>query len=946
MQKTLTLTRHATIDMYLYTESFRTRKPILRPDRILMTNMYLVPLLDFDVSELAGKEIKSATLTMTCLNKLETYAVDISTVSQQWNDQVCTNYNRDVNTPWTNDGWMADVVLSAGHSKYFREDVAHGTDGKTATVNVNPAIIEAMANGQSFGMLVMDVKSKFYGHPETMHEMAMQFSTDESLGAVPTLTVEYEDAPVLDAPKPLCALYAAPISVEDEVYAAIQLSWDACSCYSRRAQYELYISETVADDITKMRKLEKFQTPFIDGGKCGTSVYGLKPNTPYYFAAVVRDLDKVSAPVFASAKTLNLEIIPEFPIPAAPDFPCSAQAFTANGFTVGVTDDMPKVNPVTGELLAFGNAAPVWNNGIFRNGTVSLAMAKNEKTGFQLSVSIDADAADFDIAICGCAAEYIRVYRLWCLQIDGQWVPDAVVPVMDGKFQIPFAENKIPGQKQLTLWVDCLVPPMVDAGKHEACITLTSNGASVKIPVMVDVAPFALSTSDFKLELNGYVFLPECGGTMYGEPGALDLEREYYRMGTMHDSTINILPYSHMGTVQAGYAPEIGLVDGEMHVTDWTEWDKHFEQYLDGSYMVDVTGDRQPVTHIYLPFHENWPMSMEQCYKIKVPDLPYPDNVTYQVQHSTTIENDFLPEYRAGIKSVMKDFVKHFEEKGWKGIDFQYFFNNKNFYKEKRVEGEAFKYGVGLAAWLGYHTTPEDGSGSSWWLLDEPHFRADWDALRFYATILREVQAETGSGKQIKFRADLSCYFQAFDRLDGLLDINVGGGGYTGERVAVLRRRKRLYGEEYWPYGSWNAIAGDNADSVRWIVDVYLQGSRGIIPWYNFALDLNYEDPDDLSGIYPGQRFGLTECVASTRLKAGRKALELIRYFDAMKRCLGYSDNQLRAYVESFVQLKGEFIKKDSIDAGRASFSGNAGALEELKRDMRRKLTAATGMYF
>jgi len=939
MQTTVNLSRHATIDMYIYTESFRTRKPIVRPDHFLMTNMYLVPLLDFDVSALAGKEIKSATLTMSCLNKLETRAVNISTVSQDWNAETCTNYNNDTNSAWANDGWLTDVVMSGGHSLYFHEDVAHDADGKTASINVNPAVIEAMASGQSYGMLVMDVKSKFYGHPENMMEEAMQF---DAAGVVPTLTIEYEDADAT-APAALPALYAVPLSIEDEGSCAVQLSWDALTGYSNRAYMELYVSET-SNDIATMTKVPKHEVPFINQNKRGTIVTGLKPNTGYYFAAVICDHTEVSAPVYTNTKTLNLEVIPSFPAPSVPAFDCSAKAFAAQGFSVGITDDVAKINPVTGKLYEFGGEQ-LWNNGIFRNGKISLAVARGEKIGFQLSVHIDDSAKDFTIKACGCMADTLSFGKLWCLQIDNQWVPDAVVPVTNGAFSVPFAENKIADQKQLTIWVDCLIPDTACAGVKEVCITIASGGQEIKVPVVLDIIPFTLPASDFLVELNGYVYLPECGDYMYGDKDADLVEREYYRMGTMHNSTVNILPYSHMGTVQEGYAPEVGLVDGEMRVTDWSKWDAHFEQYINGSYMEEVTGERDPITHIYLPFHENWPMTMEECYQIKVPDLPYPDNVSYQVQHSTTPYEDFLPKYRAGIKSVMKDFVQHFEEKGWKNVDFQYFFNNKNFYKEKRVEGEPFKYGDGLAAWLGFHTTPGDGSASSWWLLDEPHFPIDWEMLRFYASILREVQTETGAGKQIKFRADLSCYFQAFDFLDGLLDINVVGGTYANYREEILRRRKRLFNEEYWPYGSYNAIDADNADSIRWIFDVYLKGSRGIIPWYNFGLDMNYETPDNLAILYPGRRFGIIGSVASTRLKASRKALELIRYFSGLKKYLGFSDAQLKAYITSYVAIKSEHVKTDSVDAGTAKFAGSTGALEELKRDMHRKL-ASVGMYF
>jgi hypothetical protein len=251
-------------------------------------------------------------------------------------------------------------------------------------------------------------------------------------------------------------------------------------------------------------------------------------------------------------------------------------------------------------------------------------------------------------------------------------------------------------------------------------IYICSDGEQVIIPVNIEVMNVTVPRVDdaFVMELNGYVYLPKCAGYESDDPLCKEIEHEYYKLGFEHNGIINILPYSHHGTIQPGYAPEIDMVDGEMRVTDWTKWDEHFEQYLSGTYVKDIEGKSIPVTHLYLPFHENWPMPINDYYKIRVDSVEYPHCINEHMKKCTNIYDDFLPGYREGIKSVMKDFINHFDEKGWHNVQFQYFFNNKHFYKQKGVHDD-FPYGDGLAKWLAFHTLPNDGSGTSWWLLDE-----------------------------------------------------------------------------------------------------------------------------------------------------------------------------------------------------------------------------------
>jgi hypothetical protein len=137
-------------------------------------------------------------------------------------------------------------------------------------------------------------------------------------------------------------------------------------------------------------------------------------------------------------------------------------------------------------------------------------------------------------------------------------------------------------------------------------------------------------------------------------------------------------------------------------------------------------------------------------------------------------------------------------------------------------------------------------------------------------------------------------------------------------------------------------------ESALWFLDSYFRGGQGIVPWYNYALDYNYEAADTCAAVYPGKRFGSLKPFPSLRLKAGRKALELIRYFATMNYVFGYSDLQLRTYAEEFLAqyglgLGGQTVKDSDMDAGTVRYrdAADSDALEALKTDMLRRLAAA-----
>src|SRR5207253_1978189 len=132
----------------------------------------------------------------------------------------------------------------------------------------------------------------------------------------------------------------------------------------------------------------------------------------------------------------------------------------------------------------------------------------------------------------------------------------------------------------------------------------------------------------------------------------------------------------------------------------------------------------------------------------------YPDLIAEHALKAPPVEEAFDPQFKEEFQAVVKQFARHFREKGWSGTQFQFYLNNKYYYKDPK----------------------EGGRGSSWWLLDEPMHRDDWMALRFFGQMFKSTVREAlGSpaprDPQLQFRADVSRPQWQRDWLNGLVDL-------------------------------------------------------------------------------------------------------------------------------------------------------------------------------
>jgi hypothetical protein len=407
-----------------------------------------------------------------------------------------------------------------------------------------------------------------------------------------------------------------------------------------------------------------------------------------------------------------------------------------------------------------------------------------------------------------------------------------------------------------------------------------------EIPVELTVWDFTLpDTLSFDVDLNAY-----------GPPGDAEMELKFHRLAHAHRTTLNILGYHQNGRTEPGYAPPLEGAGKEMRVKDWAEFDARHGRYYDGSAFADLPRRGAPLAHAYLPFCEGWPSDIREHYRYTPTTAAYPDLIVEHALKAPPVEETFDQQFKDEFAAVMRQFARHFREKGWSRTQFQFYLNDKYFFKDPK----------------------QGGRGSSWWLLDEPMNRDDWLALRFFGRMFKEALAQSPNPAFI-FRADVSRPQWQRDWLDGLVDLMcVSKALYLkNERCMEM---KRAQGITFWHYGTGNEIRATNLTGEGWALKAYLAGADGILPWNSLGGDSAFDRPTPTTILYPGAKFGLAGPLASLRLKAFRRGQQDVEYLALLAKKMGFDRQQTAAAVAPLLNLSAETRESSADDAGAAVF--------------------------
>ncbi|MEQ1860370.1 MAG: hypothetical protein ABMA13_10570 [Chthoniobacteraceae bacterium] len=411
-------------------------------------------------------------------------------------------------------------------------------------------------------------------------------------------------------------------------------------------------------------------------------------------------------------------------------------------------------------------------------------------------------------------------------------------------------------------FIEIYVPKDAKAGRHPG--TLRIGGRDV---------PFAVTVWNFTLP-DRLSFIPQMN--CYGLPGH---ERDYYRLAHEHRTTLNHLPYGWTGRVDQKCAPKIDAAG----LWDWSAWDAEFGALLDGSAFADLPRGAVPVDAFYLPLNENWPMDHERHFR-----------------GGYWIESAYDDGYWREFRDAAGKFAEHFAAKKWTEPVFEFYLNNKVYFKRDRGN----RWDATSAAWI----------------LDEPVNTQDfWALRRFGVEFWRGVAAHPGA--RFAFRADISRPEWQRDLLDGVTSVEIVSGVLRTYRDRVIGRAER-FGNHVYMYGSANRIGTPNIMPAAWCVETWALGADGVVPWQTIGKADAWTKPDDLSLFYPTPDGPMP----SLRLKSFRAGEQLVEYLTMFCELSGGSRASVGAAVLAEPGMRASLKKKSEADAGSSLFGAEAHA--------------------
>ena len=872
-----------------------------------------VALLDFDVSGLRGRRIVAAELWMhnvpdrtaeekkrlgvppdrpDCLRK-----IGISTISSPWveGDQVAdyqpdpvghgATYNQASygERDWAYPGsklWA--VIMGNGNSLHWHAERQSQGDGWWK-VSVDPRLVGAMVAGLSHGLLVAEesgtagwVAANNYVHSR------------ESGAYAPYLIVTSEGSsrsgPV--APAGLTVEPAPEYST---------LSHGAC-------RVGMFVPEGAFGFVVTVDGVE------VDGWRVPLAAvagewqqFALEdlPGDKELEVEVrtVNEVGLVSPAAVEKGRSSPERPLPP-PLPASPFSPAEGAPPATDHMRIWAYPEVMKVSPVTGEAM-FEPATDVRSANAIWDGArslVRLPAAKGEIVALQLAVEalagqapgghlrdVRVDVSDLRGPSGVIGKEQFRFFRTWYVKAADAWHEEYAIPLA-GPFDVPAPDNAVPGQTVQSVYVDIAVSAEAAPGTYRGSLSVTAS-ATDRASVSLELVVYPVTIP------NEIHFDPELN--CYGPPGGTAGTPYFYaahRLAHYHRCAINTVHYSHSGRIIPEYVPELAGAGASVHVSDWTRFDRLFGPLFDGSAFEGNPRGRVPVRAFYLPLHENWPLPLLDYYAFR--ELPRNEGVIVRHQLEAPPIEQALPEvYKAGFRNVARDFAAHFADRGWADTDFQMYLNNK------------YQY------W-----------GATYWTLDEPVCRDDWQVMRFFAQLYKSSVHIAGPASRLPsfvFRGDVSRPWWQYDQLDGLMDTIYYGGGIF-DLPEFARRYNRRTPDPH-VYGACNEVSTSNVQSAVWCLKAYALGMNGVLPWNSIGDAESLVQPDQTALIVPGDHAGYAGPVASLRVLALRRGAQDVELLRLLADKEGYSREQIGALVSQRIPLGAEF---------RQSFVDEAAALE------------------
>ncbi len=304
---------------------------------------------------------------------------------------------------------------------------------------------------------------------------------------------------------------------------------------------------------------------------------------------------------------------------------------------------------------------------------------------------------------------------------------------------------------------------------------------------------------------------------------------------------------------------------------------------------------------MYLPFNENWPVSIYNNYS-----------------PSYWIDEAVSESYRDKLKTAFKQFAVHINKKKWNNTIFQFYLNNKVYHRKSYKKSSA----------------P--------WIFDEPVNTQDFWALRWFGLVWKEAVSNNLKYNNLIYRGDIS--YTQFGRniLWGVMDMEYIGQ-INSQKIRMKKDEQDLFDSAiYSEYGTLNKINTANTQAALWCLSAWSNGSTGILPWQSIGTRNSWEIADQTALIYPHKNGPLP----SLRLKALLRGQQDVEYLEMFCKTFEKPQWVVASWLKKQLNFELKTIKSYYGDAGTPVFLMNdAGLIWKLRHYLGKMISSKSPDY-
>ncbi|PCJ62870.1 MAG: hypothetical protein COA79_01720 [Planctomycetota bacterium] len=852
-----------------YTNSGKTK-------RIKLKGRQEFFVFDADISALKGKIITGALLHVNNASPKDPfYRVGVSSMSSVWkegsaekgyqkiNGEACFSQVELGKRDWSFAGsTVLDVIFGLGHTTWKFADCTQPDDNGWQTVAVDPKVIAAKVAGISFGFAVndevgsewtdQDNKFKFRHYPNRFC-----YSRHNKKNKAPYLEIWTSEK---DSKGPNAVKYIKVITKGFKPGEAL-VKWITPSDVGKAGVIGYDV--TYLDANGKSKHFPRYLIPMagVVGGVCKMHIQDLAFSANQKLSITIVPIDATGNKGESFTHKIQLSGAPNIVeiVSSIKPFPPSTDLPSVGGIKIGVIDVLDKVDPIK------GNVSPKHPKG-YRGGNhlfsaakkkIRLFGARNEFVWFQLV--LEGQGENIQITTDFSGEIKADLYEPAYVGSKIGAVPDPLFPVGSSiNIPVKIGKVKVKGQKFHTVVCEVFIPHKANAGKSSHSIKISVGGKSLTIPIDLTVWDFTLPDKlSFISEMNSYRF-------------NIKNNYELHRLAHKYRLVLNQLPYGWKGST----AWRMSFNGDDFEGWDW--FHKNIGPLLDGSAFKGLPRGEMPVPALYTGFNENWPI-----------------NIVGEYKSDYWIDSALSKSYVSKNKKAYAAFAKHMDKKGYHETFFEFYLNNKIYYRNKNTKS----------------VCP--------WILDEPNRTQDFWALRYYGIMFHQaVDPVKGKAKMI-YRTDISYPEHGRETMWGVCDRVIIGGANPQKIRQKKDELNQWHSNYYGNYGSTNEVHEPNTQPAAWSLLSWSQGATGILPWQTIAKEKDWIKGSKTGLFYPHE----SGVKMSIRLKSYTRGQQDIEYLTWYKMVYKADHFAVANALNKAVSLKATIHKTSETDAGKIKFA-------------------------